>query len=832
MSGTPSIQATDANSAPKSFAPPETIDEVQSLLDQIPADDYGVWFEVACAVKHLGIPYQVFRDWSATSDKFDEDECTQKWEDLPDEPRAGWPTLRKYAGMASFVPVPDQMLPEPQTEDECAAQAAHYLATRFKPGERFELCGWRPDPHKENHLIPDRHLPLPYLEDSDTENSLSQDEAVRMWVRDGILNGVVVSQNPLDVPPDYKGYAPTDAMVSRYDFALLEGDEIPVEEQWAKLKQMRLPVVSVVKSAGKSLHIECRVDAGPDGELYKERVNMLFEYVRPFGFIPDEKCKNASRLTRLPGAMRDGKRQYLVCGPCGYPDWESFEMCELKSASAGNKNQAARDNKKSVTHDSHIDVSASSIIQEEKALLDGLEKEFSAPLTFSSKGMVIGVNEAFWAAYVMRTLGLIKVSGIIWRYASMSGLWLRVSAEELNNLIAKTARDYSATCGVGELVTKFNEPTCNHIRKFMKDAEKDLFKDRTRNLIHVGNGMVEINDDGTCILKPFSPDYYSRNQCNIEYNPNAQCPRFLSELLEPMLPENDIETLQLYCGQCLLGINLYQKFLLLTGTPGGGKGTLVNIIRSIVGEANSVELRTEHLGERFELARFIGKTLLIGSDVPSDFLLKKSAGKVKSLCGWDLLSAEVKGLTESVPLIGNFNMIITANDRLLVRLDGDIGAWKRRIIWIPYEKHETSNPISDFSGVLLHKEGPGILNWMIQGAAKLLQHGFPSESLSSVRVERLLQESNSIYYFLTTCIEKVDFGVGITIGELEEKYTNWCQANDWDPLRGPAGRHKLTMNLESLFHISQAHDIVRKNMAGDETALRGYHGVAFKADAS
>lgn len=215
-----------------------------------------------------------------------------------------------------------------------------------------------------------------------------------------------------------------------------------------------------------------------------------------------------------------------------------------------------------------------------------------------------------------------RSSGIIWRYTSTSGLWLRVSAEELNNLIAKTARDYDVTCGIGGLVTKINEPTCNHIRKFMKDAEKDLFKDRPRTLIHVGNGMVEARDDGTCILKPFSPDYYSRNQCNIEYNPDAQCPRFLSELLEPMLPENDIETLQLYCGQCLLGINFYQKLLLLTGTPGGGKGTLVSIIRAIVGEANSVELRTEHLGERFELARFIGKTLLIGSDVPSDFLLK------------------------------------------------------------------------------------------------------------------------------------------------------------------------------------------------------------------
>ena len=298
----------------------------------------------------------------------------------------------------------------------------------------------------------------------------------------------------------------------------------------------------------------------------------------------------------------------------------------------------------------------------------------------------------------------------------------------------------------------------------------------------------------------------------------------MSELLAPMLPENDIEILQLYCGQCLLGINLFQKFLLLTGTPGGGKGTLVSIIRAIVGEANSVELRTEHLGERFELARFIGKTLLIGSDVPSEFLLYKTAGKVKSLCGWDLLSAEVKGLTESVPLIGNFNMIITANSRLRVNVDGDTGAWKRRMLWIPYEMPETQTPISDFAGVLLREEGPGILNWMVQGAAKLIHNGFPSESLSSRRVERLLQESNSVFGFLTTCIEKTDSGAGISVDELASKYTNWCQSNDWEPLWGPAGRRKLTMGLESLFHVPQAHDIVRNGRN-----LRGYNGVAFKS---
>lgn len=812
---------------PKTLLAASNRQEVEQLLAKIPADDYGVWLKVGCALKRLEIPYQVFRDWSATSDKFDEDECAQKWEDLPDEPHAGWPTLRKCAGMSSFVPVPEQMLPEPQTEDECAAQAAHYLATSFKPGEFFELCAWKQGPG--GRLVPDRQNDLKGFEENDTEDALRDDDTIRSWVRTASVGGFVVGLNPVDVPPDFQGYAPSDAMVTDGRFALLESDEIPTDEQWAKIKMMRLPIQSIVHSGHKSLHLKCRIDAGANGELYKARVAKLIEYVNRFGFRADTNCRNASRLTRLPGALRDGKRQYLVCGACGYPDWDTFEVCELATfnvTALPTASSAMGATPQVRQHDRATNAEAASA-PEDQTLQVELANEFGEPLTFSSKGMVVGVNEPYWAAYVMRKRDLIKISGIIWRYAPTTGLWLRVSAEELNNQIAKTAREYGTAHSISELVTKFNEPTCNHIRKFMKSAEKDLFKDRPRNLIHVANGMVEPHDDETLDLKAFSPIYYSRNQSEIVYDPTAQCPIFKEKLLGPMLPQDDIEIIQRYGGQCLLGYNPTQTFLTLTGTAGGGKGTIVNIIRGIIGAVNCVELRTEHLGERFELARLIGKTFLIGSDVPSNFLLAKSAGKIKSLCGWDPLDAEVKGQTEPVPLVGNFNIAITANSRLKVNVDGDIDAWRRRMLWITFERPRPENPISDFAGVLLHEEGPGILNWMIEGAVKLLQNGFPRESLSSKRVERLLQESDSISGFLSTCIVNDDTGSDITVEELVSKYTSWCQSNDWDPILGFDARRKLTKGLETLYHVPQAHNVIRNGCN-----LRGYNGVAFKTDAS
>ena len=801
--------------------------EVEPLLAKTPADDYGVWFEVGCAVKHLGLPYENFRKWSATSDKFDEDECAQKWEELPDEPRAGWPTLRKYAGAASFVPVPEQMLAEPQTEDESAAQAAHYIATRFKPDEEFELCGWKPDPHKENHLIPDRYLPLPRLEDSDTEESLSMDEGFRSWVREGILGGVVVSQNPVEVPADYKGFAPKDEMVSRCDLALVECDGVLVEDQWAKLKQMRLPIVSVVYSGNESLHIACRIDAGPNAQLYKDRVNKLYDYVRSFDFKLDEKCKNASRLTRLPGAMRDGKRQYVVCWSCGYPDWETFELCELSHLTT-----TATKSSSPIEEGSYSDQCARALptavpcAPDETALLGELEGKYGSPFTLTAKGKVAQITEAFWAEYVKRQHRLIKFDDVIWHYDNETGVWSQVDSAKLHELVVLTAHHYGAMTEHEELVNKMTDPICTHIRRFMSNSKEDPFLTRPHNVIHVANGMLEISIDGTCSLKPFAREYYSKNQCNIAYNPDAKCPRFMSELLEPMLQENDIETLLLYGAQCLLPDNDTQKFLVISGTPGGGKDSFVNIIGGLVGGENCTELRMKHLGNPFEIAGFIGKSLLLGNDVGSNFLRCENADLLKKICGGNMLDAEIKGVTKKFQIKGLFKMIITSNSRLLVKVDDDMGAWERRMLWVTFDGPPPAKPIPDFAGVLLREEGEGILNLLIQKATELISHGFPKESSAHNRVVRLLLESDSACGFLSASIEKVDSGPGITQAELVEKYISWCKANDCTPVLGNEGRRKLTTGMESIFHVTMVHNLVR----GVQNNLRGYHGVAFKTD--
>ena len=77
-------------------------------------------------------------------------------------------------------------------------------------------------------------------------------------------------------------------------------------------------------SGGKSLHAVVKVDAANYGE-YQERVDYLYKIVEKNGLFIDKQNKNPSRLTRLPGFERAGKKQFLVARNIGQQSWDEWK---------------------------------------------------------------------------------------------------------------------------------------------------------------------------------------------------------------------------------------------------------------------------------------------------------------------------------------------------------------------------------------------------------------------------------------------------------------------------------------------------------------------------
>ena len=447
---------------------------------------------------------------------------------------------------------------------------------------------------------------------------------------------------------------------------------------------------------------------------------------------------------------------------------------------------------------------------------DKLIEEYGEPY-YCKKDVVSSINESFWAGlHNDKNMQLYEPSEkCFYRYDDSTGLYIDVSADVIKQEISKRMLEISREKSISELERKRTNIILNNIIGQLKgiSEKRDAFDRNTRRIVHLANGVIEFKADDKPVFVSFSPEFYSRNQSPIPFNEYAPCPRFLNELLKPATSHDDAILIQKYTGLCLLGNNLVQRILILDGEAGRGKSTISIIIQKLVGLNNVTELRTSHLDSRFELFRYLKKTLLTGVDVPGDFLSKKGAYVLKALVGGDILDAEQKGGTGNFPLQGNFSVVITSNSRLQVRLDGDIGAWRRRLFIVRFEGPVPKKKIPDFAGVLITEEGSGILNWALCGLQMVLEdiriHGdIQLTDAQSGVVDALLAESDSLRHFLNDCVVS-DENSDLTVSEIEEAYAEYCPQKKWNPKPITIIRKELEGLMLELFQTTKSNSISR-----------------------
>ncbi len=454
-----------------------------------------------------------------------------------------------------------------------------------------------------------------------------------------------------------------------------------------------------------------------------------------------------------------------------------------------------------------------------------LVREYGEPLEISEKG-AIRLNHAFFVAqYAVEHLTLHDpAEKAFYAYEEARGLWRKQSEYSIKEQFSRDLKAFADLMRLPGIHFMRTHALLSSLTELLRGHVERIgtFQMR-RDVIHLGNGMLFIQGERP-ELHPFGPDYYSRNQCPLDWIPGTQCPVFVEQLLTQALGPDDIDLLQRWAGSLLVGGNVAQRILLLTGTAGGGKSTFLEVIENIVGEDNIHELRTEHLHERFELQFFIGKTLLTGKDVPGDFLQRRGASMLKKLVGNDLISPERKGGNDVLRLRGNFDVAITANSRLHVRLDGDAEAWRRRLLVIRYELPKPKTRIANFGQKLLEQEGPGILNWMLEGAKRYLRelevHGdYQLTDRQIQRVDDLLAESDSVRAFVRSCVT-ADVMHDATTDELVKAYRDFCERKGWDAQSQRQVERQLPDLMLECFGTARSHKIEREGRTA-----RGYNGV-------
>jgi len=469
----------------------------------------------------------------------------------------------------------------------------------------------------------------------------------------------------------------------------------------------------------------------------------------------------------------------------------------------------------------------------DKSYFDSFTKliaEYGEPYYLNGRGTVNSINESFWAGlhFTENTELYDSDEKCFYKYDKKTGTYKEITDAMIKIEISKRILEVSQETGVKSLEKHRKNNVLNNIVAQLRGIaeRREAFK-KVINFVHVGNIIIRFNENLEEEFVEFSPKFRSRNQSPIQYNPDATCNRFIDEFLLPAVSAEDALVIQKYTGLCLLGKNLIQKFLMLDGHSGAGKSTLCSIIQRLVGLNNVTQLRTDQLSGRFELFRFRDKTLLTGVDVPGKFLSDKGAHVIKGLVGGDYFDAEQKGGTGNFQIHGDYCIIITSNSKLQVRLDGDLEAWRRRLLIVRFESPPPVKKIPKLDEILINEEGSGILNWALEGLRLVLKD---IEVYGEIRLEgkqrsivdALMAESDSVRHFLNDNVVRKE-GSDLTVSEIVETYAEYCPEKGWDPKPITSIHRELPSLMLELFATTRSHSIKR-----DGISARGYRRVGFK----
>ena len=417
------------------------------------------------------------------------------------------------------------------------------------------------------------------------------------------------------------------------------------------------------------------------------------------------------------------------------------------------------------------------------------------------------------------------IAGQFRQYVAKTGLWpvldKHLARAQLGLFIKKLADEHQYP----HILSQRTAGLLTAILNLVKGQE--VFPPTQLNSGHpiaVKNGMLDLTGDAPKLL-PFAPEYYCVHGLSVDYDPDARCPRFLTELMYPALTDAaDRYLLQCFMGAVMMGCNDAQRFMVFHGAAASGKSTLANIIEDLVGRLRVASLRTSHLTSKFEAQAFIAKVLLAAKDVTGSFLAHEGAKLLKALIGDDEIEAELKYEGERVKLRGRLNVMIVSNSRLIVPLDNDFQAWKRRMLILEFQRDTPPSRIPQFADLLWSTEGEGILNFAIEGWMKhrrdLQEVGdYGLSDAQKKRIESVLMESMSVDAFVQSCIAHQSNG-DVSGEELHLGYVDYCEKQGWTPVHARKFQMEVPNIMMKIHRVSKRGDIQREN-----GAVKGYKHV-------
>lgn len=295
--------------------------------------------------------------------------------------------------------------------------------------------------------------------------------------------------------------------------------------------------------------------------------------------------------------------------------------------------------------------------------------------------------------------------------------------------------------------------------------------DTDPHLFAAANGTVDLR---TGKLRDHQRADLITKMSPVAYEPDAECPRWLSFLDRIGIVGDLAEYVRRLTGYSLTGLSTEQILAILYGTGANGKTTLLEAVRHIAGDYGA-QTATDTLMDRQQgtipndLARLRGARFV--SAVETDEGRRLAEGTVKRITGGDAIAARFLN-REWFEYRPAFTVWLAANHKPTVR-GTDEAIW-RRIHLVPFT---TTIPEAERDHDLpdkLRAEAPGILAWAVAGAVEWYRDGLNPPAEVRQATSNYRGEMDTLGDFLAECTTEGE-AENVTKAALFAAYVKWCE---------------------------------------------------------
>ena len=294
-------------------------------------------------------------------------------------------------------------------------------------------------------------------------------------------------------------------------------------------------------------------------------------------------------------------------------------------------------------------------------------------------------------------------------------------------------------------------------------------------VINLKNTRLDIRN-GTCL--EFTPEVIEFDRIPVTYDPSAYCGA-LDKMLNKVFC-GDREVINLFeemVGYCLIKHSRYSKMFLCYGQGSNGKSTILDLLKTFLGQGNYSALSLEKVTDRFATAELENKLANIGDDV--DNVTIRDSGTLKKISSGNTVTVERKGerpykITPYATHIYSANTIPRSFDKT----DG----FYRRWLLIPFNAKFSADD-EDYDPMIVDKiTTPEALSYLlnigIRGAQRLIRVGHFTEPQSvKDALEAYKADNSTVLSWIEDKELTLDYFLDNPRDKTYSEFCDWCKVS-------------------------------------------------------